>query len=97
MLHQASRTMLCADLVFNMHDVGGWFGSVFTWMTGTNGKLAMSRSWRMFSRQRSKTAESVGRVLDWAPEQVLMGHGEPLLDDAAAKLRAAVFIKPEGT
>lgn len=91
--HAAGDTTVVCDLAFNMQDVKGWFGQVFTWMTGTNDGLAMSRSWRMFSRERAATVASIDRLLSFGAQRVVMGHGEPVLDGGAQQLRDVIFLK----
>jgi hypothetical protein len=90
--HVASDSVAICDLAFNMTDAAGWFGAVFTWMTGTNKGLAQSRSWHLFSREKQKTVASVGRLLDHDAQRVLMAHGEPLLERGTERLREALFL-----
>ncbi len=91
LLHEAGSALLCADLFFNVRDVGGWFGGVFTAMTGTNNRLAMSRSWNIFSSDKAKTAESIEQIMAWNADRALMGHGVVLLEGATAQLQAVIL------
>ena len=91
--HVAASTTVVCDLVFNMQDVRGWFGQLFTWMTGTNDGLAQSRSWRMFSRERAATVASIDRLLGFGAERVTFGHGDPLSERGAERLREVMLLR----
>mgnify|MGYP002631158041 CR=1 FL=1 len=91
--HAASDTTAICDLAFNMTDASGWFGAVFTWMTGTNNGLAQSRSWHLFARDKQKTVASITRLLDHNADRVLLAHGDPLLERGTERLREALFLK----
>lgn len=91
--HRAGSTLAVCDLVFNMKEVGGWFGVLFTHMTGTYQKLAMSRSWHAFARRKSQTVASIAQLVDYGAERVLMGHGDPLTEAGTERLREVIFLR----
>ena len=91
--HRAGSTIAVCDLVFNMKEVGGWFGVLFTHMTGTYQKLAQSRSWHLLARQKGRTAASIEQLLGYGAERVVMGHGDPLTEAGTERLREVIFLR----
>jgi type IV secretory pathway TrbD component len=55
-LHAASGTLLCTDLVFHIQRWPNFATSLVLWMTGTRGRLAMSRSWRPWRRACARSS-----------------------------------------
>jgi Domain of unknown function (DUF4336) len=92
-LHEASGTLVCADLVFHIHQWPNFATSMVLWMTGTRDRLAMSRSWRLFARDRSAFATSMRQVLALPFDRLVMAHGEVVEGKGHAELeRAAAWI-----
>jgi hypothetical protein len=75
--HAATRTLICTDLVFNMHETTGAMTPWILRMAGAHGRLAQSRLWRMFVDDRAAAGASVRTVLDtWEIDRIVMSHGE---------------------
>lgn len=91
-MHHASRSLLVSDLVFNMvDDRDTSLGMrLFCRAMGTYGKLAQSRIWRHFTKDRAATAGSARRILEWDFDRIIVGHGDVVIYDARAQLRDAL-------
>jgi Domain of unknown function (DUF4336) len=89
--HKSTGTLLVSDLLFNVtHPTNFMTGLVLT-VAGTKGRLAMSRAWRRYTRDKPALKASVEKILAWPFTRILPGHGE-VFEDAAAvdKARAAM-------
>lgn len=88
--HHASRTLVVADLV---HNVGrpqhGWT-AFYTRMNGFYDRVALSRMirWTAFPG-RAAARRSLAAILALPFERITVGHGEPVVTDAKARLTAA--------
>jgi hypothetical protein len=89
--HMATGTLLVSDLLFNVtHPANFMTGLVLT-IAGTKGRLAMSRVWRRYTKDKPALKASVERILDWPFTRILPGHGDVFEDPAAvAKAREAM-------
>jgi hypothetical protein len=93
--HHASRTLVVTDLVFNIRAPQGWFANMVLWIVGCHGKLAMTRSWRMFSRDRAATWTSIERLFALPFDTLVMAHGDVVRDHARERLaEAARWLTP---
>jgi hypothetical protein len=89
--HQPSRTLLVTDLLFNIVNPPSFSASLALTLTGTRGKLALSRAWRFaFIKDRAATARSVRALLQWPIERLLPCHGDPI-EQGAHPLISAVL------
>ena len=77
-LHARSRTLIVTDLVFNIHEAKTWITPWVLRSTGAWQRLAQSRLWWFTTTDRAAAAESMGRVLAWDFDRLLMAHGEPV-------------------
>lgn len=95
LFHRPSRTLVVADLV---HDIGrpehGWT-KLYTRMMGFYDRVALSRMirWTGF-HDRAATRESLDALMQLPFERVIVGHGEPITQDARAQLQAAYAWLP---
>ncbi|HEY8945563.1 MAG TPA: hypothetical protein VIM73_14945 [Polyangiaceae bacterium] len=88
--HRSSRTLIIADLVFNIHEYEGIRTGFVLRAVGAHKKLAVSRIWRRLVRDRAKVRGSLERVLEWDFDRVVVGHGRVLTNDARAELERAL-------
>ena len=91
-LHRPSRTLIVADLVFNVRHAEGWATNLVLRTMGTRGRLGQSRLWHFYARDRAAVRSSVEEILRWDFDRILPGHGEPFAGDARAALRDALWI-----
>lgn len=90
LFHAPSRTLLVADLVFNIVSPPNFATGLLLACTGTKGKLAQSRALSWLIRDRAATQSSTAALFTWPFERVVMAHGEVLNHDAPTLLRAAL-------
>ncbi|QDU69486.1 DUF4336 domain-containing protein [Engelhardtia mirabilis] len=88
-LHRASRTAITADAVFNLGTATGGWGGLMQRMLGIHGEARAGRLMRSVIKDREAWNASLGRVLEWDFERLVVGHGEPITEDPKGKLRAA--------
>ena len=90
LFHRPTRTLVLTDLVFNVRAPRGVVANVVLWLVGCHGKLAQSRTWRFFIKDRPAYAASVRRLLGLDVETLVVAHGDVVREDARARLAAAL-------
>lgn len=70
------RSIVVADLVFNLQHPHGLGARIFPRFIGTYKKFGMSVLWKLFAKDREAFKQSILNVLKWDFEQVIMAHGE---------------------
>ena len=93
-----SRTLLCSDLVFNIHDAVNLRTEWLLRLVGAHERVAQSRSIRFFfTRDKSALGDSYARILSWDFDRIVVGHGRIVESDAHAKLTDALewALSPE--
>ena len=94
--HRASRSLLVSDLFFNVTEPETWATGLLLRMMGTYKRLARSRAWNLFAKDRQALKTSVEKVLAWDFVRVLPGHGAPFetaQTHAEVRTAAAGFLK----
>lgn len=90
-LHKPSRTLIVADVVFNMStDADAWTAFFFRYLAGTFGKVGMSRMFRFSIRDRAAFCRSMERIVAWDFDRLITGHGEIVARGGKAQLQAAL-------
>lgn len=85
------HTLICSDLLFNIHDSPNLSTDLLLRVIGVRRKLAQSRTQRwLMVRDRERYAESIERVLAWDFERIIMAHGRIVERDGRAGLRRAL-------
>jgi hypothetical protein len=90
-LHRASRTLLVADLVFNLPSNVDFATALLARANGIHGRLAVSRYFRSKMRDKEAVAASVRRILTWEFDRLLMGHGTPVAGQGTRALFASAW------
>jgi hypothetical protein len=90
LLHRPSRTLVVADLVHNIGRPPNLWTKVYAGSMGFYGRIAISRMlrWVAFDDRRA-ARQSLDDILALPFDRIVVGHGAPILDDAAAQLREA--------
>jgi hypothetical protein len=88
--HEASRTLVVTELVFNVTRPEGFMANVVLFLVGCHGRLGQSRAWRFMVKDRAAAAASARDVLSLRFETLIPAHGEIVEGDARAKLEAAL-------
>jgi hypothetical protein len=94
--HQPSRTLVVTDLVFHLTAPRGFVAHVVLWLVGCHGKLAQSRAWRLFVKDRAGAARSARALLAWSFDTAVVAHGEILEVDAHDRLARALAWMTSG-
>lgn len=91
-LHRPTRTLIVADLLFNVRRPRGLATTLVLGLMGTLGRLAKSRAWSMYVRDRRAHDASIARLVSRAIDRVLPCHGDVVNDDARPALLAALGV-----
>jgi hypothetical protein len=89
--HRASRTLIVADLLFHFPaESRGWTRLFVRYVMRLPRLVGMSAFLRLMIKDRGAFTVSVRQVLDWDFDQLVVGHGEPVLRNAKGVLREAL-------
>lgn len=85
--HSPSKTLILADLLFNLPpDVGRWTQWFLRATGGIHEFPGMSRLFRFFIKDRAAFASSIQQIADLPIDRIVVAHGEPIVQDAKATL-----------
>lgn len=87
--HAPSRTLIVADLLFNLPPAGGWQG-ILQSLNGIKGRVAVSKFFRRFIKEKAAFKQSIERVLAWDFDRLVVGHGNNLESGAKAAVTQAL-------
>lgn len=90
LLHESSRTLVVADLMFNLRVCDSLLMRSFLRITGSWDKPAQSVEWRLLTRDRLAAANATERILGLDYERVVVAHGDVMEDDARELARRAL-------
>src|SRR5690606_3435162 len=85
-LHKESRTLIIADLLFNLAPAHG----LQRWLQKANGvyqRLSPSRMFRMFISDRKAFRQSLDHILAWDFDRIIVGHGANIPSGGNTRLR----------
>jgi hypothetical protein len=88
--HAPSRTLIVADLVFNVEKPPSWKTTMLLWTTGTRGKLAQSRVWSFAVADKPAAAASSQRILEWDFDRLIVAHGDVIPTGAKDRVAAVM-------
>jgi hypothetical protein len=86
--HRRSRTLICADALFNLARHPSRLTRSVAWLMG-NREPGATFLERLLIRDRAAAREQVDRMLAWEPERIVLAHGELVEAKAADTLRRA--------
>lgn len=86
--HRASRTLICADAIFNLARHPSRYTRFVAFALGNRGPGA---TWleRLIIRDRKSAREQIDRVLAWRPERIVLSHGDLVSSDGTEVVRRA--------
>lgn len=87
-LHTPSRTLIVADLMFNL-DPPDFSSRLLLRLNGALGKPAPSRMFRLAIRDKNSFRQSLSGVLGWDFDRIIVGHGDNIRENGQAILRGA--------
>lgn len=88
--HKKSRTLIVADLCFNLVHAQGLGAKLILNLFGTHKRFAMSRLWLPLLKDRSAALKSLERVFAFDFDNIVMAHGEPIVGRAKGLLQSAL-------
>ncbi len=88
--HEATRTLVVTELAFNITRPEGLMAHVVLFLVGCHGRLAQSRAWRFFVKDRRAAARSARTVLGLGFETLVVAHGAVVQKDARERLEGAL-------
>jgi len=86
--HRRSRTLLCADALFNLAGHPSRLTRVVARVIGNRAPGATFVE-RLLIRDRAAAREQVDRMLAWRPERIILAHGEMIETGGEEVLRRA--------
>ncbi len=95
-LHEASRSLVVGDLMFNVHECRSFWMRLVLRLGGAWQKTAQSLEWRRLVKDRAAAAQSASNVLSWDYERVVVAHGDVVEDDARERTRQALAWMTSG-
>ncbi len=87
--HRPSGTLVCADLLMNIHICQGWLSRLLMRLDGVWMRLAVPRMWRLLTWNRASARASVEPVMGWSVTRIIPAHGEVVEVDAQSALATA--------
>ncbi|MEZ4426946.1 MAG: DUF4336 domain-containing protein [Nannocystaceae bacterium] len=89
-LHRRSGSLLCCDLLFNVHSEPEWLTRLFFRSLGVWRRFGLSRVFRRSVKDRALASAAAATILEGPITRVVPAHGEVLEDDAAARVAEAL-------
>lgn len=89
--HPATRTLILADLLFNIPESGGWFTRALLKLADIGGKPRPSRLWRTMIRDRNAFGLSLQQIRELDFDRIVPGHGE-VIERNAKKVFEEAFL-----
>lgn len=87
--HPATRTLILADLCFNVGDGATAGTRLLLRLFGMFGKLSVPRDMRLAVRDRDAARRSLQRILSWDFDRIIVGHGAIVETGGRAALQQA--------
>jgi hypothetical protein len=87
--HPSSRTLILTDLVFNVPKGRAWGIPLVFHLMGAGGRFGPHRFVRWMIRDQQAVRESLGFIMRWDFDRVIMAHGDVLESGGRQKLRDA--------
>lgn len=91
-----SRTLLCTDLVMNIHDIANLRTSLALWLLGLRKRFAQSRLERWYLvEDRARFGSSLQQLFEWDFDRIVMAHGRIVETGGRQKLmETASWVLP---
>ncbi|RYD33415.1 MAG: hypothetical protein EOP85_20810 [Verrucomicrobiaceae bacterium] len=89
MFHKASRTLVVGDLLFNFSDKSDLFTKALLAIGSVHGKYdpGITRPFAHAIEDRGALAASLGKILEWDFDRIIVGHGDPIHSGGKELLR----------
>lgn len=83
--HKATRTLIVADLVFNVADGHSFFSRLLLRANQAIG-LGMTRIGKRVFKDREKLRDNLRTLIQWKPERLVLSHGDLVHEAAGSRL-----------
>ncbi len=91
LLHVPSRTLIVADLIFNVPATAGWWVRFLLRVaSGLKGGPGMSRLFLNQVKDRAALSASLKQMMEWDFDRVIVGHGNLIAHEAKPLLAALI-------
>ena len=87
--HPSSRTLIVTDLVFNVPKNRAWGIPILSRLLGVGGRFGPSRLGRWLIRDKEAARASLGMIMRWAFDRVILSHGNVIESGGHKKVRDA--------
>jgi hypothetical protein len=87
--HPSTRTLILTDLVFNVPKGKRWGIPIVSGLLGVGGGFGPSRLGRWLIRDKEATRASLGIIMRWDFDRLIMAHGDVVETGGRKKLRDA--------
>jgi hypothetical protein len=88
--HKTSKSLLVADLCFNLVSPEGWLAPILLRAFGTYKRFNISRMLLSYVKDKDQFRQSMRQLMQWNFENIIMAHGELVLGGAKEKLAQAL-------
>jgi len=87
--HAASRSLIIADIAFNLGPDGPWWFALLMRFNGCWGRFGPTQFCKSNMRDKAAVRTSLDRILTWDFDRVIVGHGKNLETSGKDIFRAA--------
>ncbi len=92
--HPASRSLIIADLAFNLGPDGPWWFALMMRAYGAWNRFGPTPLEKMLMKDKAAVRASLDRILQWDFERIIVGHGRNVETDGKRVFREAyAFLK----
>lgn len=95
-LHKPSRTLILADLAFNLLPPKPWLTRVALTLNDAYGRFTPSRLLKSIIRDRTALRASIDTLLTWDFDRIIVGHGTNIASGGPEALRRAFAFLERG-
>ena len=85
--HKKSRTLITADVVFNIESARNWFTRIILRVDGIYKQFSQGRLSEFMTRDRAARSASMKRIMNLEFDKVIMAHGSPVTQDGKTLMR----------
>lgn len=76
--HKSSKSLICADLIFNINNENHQFMKIIWKLLGVWQKTSQNRGWKFMTKNKKSSKIGVDQILNWNIKRVVMAHGDIL-------------------